>query len=110
MLNRHRKLDSYEDAQGGQWDRLPSLVLVCESDAVYTPRHVEESILYSVVAENLETFLAMQQQRKRTVPRFVAICSSLDGLIQSVEIYLRHLNNSLVMHDLLCLTRRLKKY
>jgi site-specific recombinase XerD len=37
-----------------------------------------------------------------------AICSSLDGLIQSVEIYMRHLNNSLVMHDLQCLTRRLK--
>ena len=44
---------------------------VCESGAVYAPRHAEESILYGVVAGNLETFLARQQQRERTVPRFV---------------------------------------
>jgi hypothetical protein len=44
---------------------------VCEFGAVYRPRHAEESILYGVVAGNLETFLARQQQRERIVPRFV---------------------------------------
>jgi hypothetical protein len=44
---------------------------VCEREAVYAPRHAEEIILYGVVAENLETFLARQEQRDRTVPRFV---------------------------------------
>lgn len=48
---------AYEEAQSGQWDRLPRLVQVCESGAVNTPRHAEESILYSVVAENLRAFL-----------------------------------------------------
>jgi hypothetical protein len=37
------------------------------------------------------------------------LCSSLDGLIQSMEIYMRHLNNNTVMRNLQCLTRRLKK-
>ena len=45
--------------------------VVCESSALYTPRHPEESILYSVVAEQLETFLARQRERDRLVPRFV---------------------------------------
>jgi hypothetical protein len=45
--------------------------VVAESGRVYTPRHAEESILYGIVAENLETFLARQQQGERTVPRFV---------------------------------------
>jgi ribosomal protein S27E len=45
--------------------------IVCEHEAVYTPRQAEESILYGVVAENLETFLARQEQRERTVPKFV---------------------------------------
>jgi hypothetical protein len=44
---------------------------VCEREAVYAPREAEESILYGVVAENLETFLARQKRRERTVPRFV---------------------------------------
>jgi len=44
---------------------------VCEREAVYAPRQAEESILYGVVSENLETFLARQEQRERTVPRFV---------------------------------------
>jgi hypothetical protein len=42
--------------------------IVCEHEAVYKPRQAEESILYGVVAENLETFLAWQEQRERTVP------------------------------------------
>ena len=45
--------------------------IVCEQEAVYKPRQAEESILYGVVAENLENFLARQEQRERTVPRFV---------------------------------------
>jgi len=37
----------------------------------YTPRHPEESVLYQVVAEQLETFLARQQERDRPIPHFV---------------------------------------
>src|SRR5512134_2836332 len=37
----------------------------------YTPRRPEESVLYQVVAEQLETFLARAEQRGRRVPRFV---------------------------------------
>jgi hypothetical protein len=44
---------------------------VWESCGVYVPRQAEESVLYKVVAANLETFLARQQQRDRVVPRFV---------------------------------------
>ncbi len=52
-----------EEAEGGS--------VVCDSTAVYRPRNAEESILYSVVAENLETFLSRQWERDRPVPRFV---------------------------------------
>jgi len=31
----------------------------------------EESVLYHVVAENIQSFLARQQKRGRVVPRFV---------------------------------------
>jgi hypothetical protein len=44
---------------------------ICEQEAVYKARQTEESILYGVVAENLEAFLARQEQRERIVPRFV---------------------------------------
>jgi hypothetical protein len=37
----------------------------------YTPRHPEETVLCQVVAEQLETFLARQQERDRPVPLFV---------------------------------------
>src|SRR2546425_2060864 len=37
----------------------------------YVPRHPETTVLYQVVAEQLETFLARQQERDRPVPRFV---------------------------------------
>jgi hypothetical protein len=46
-------------------------LLVCESANAYYPRHAEQSFLYGVVAEHLETFLARQRQRDRIVPRFV---------------------------------------
>jgi hypothetical protein len=44
---------------------------ICEAAFEYQPRHPEESILYRVVAENFESFLARQQDRGRVVPRFV---------------------------------------
>ena len=37
----------------------------------YTARHPETTVLYQVVAEQLETFLSRQQERDRPVPRFV---------------------------------------
>jgi hypothetical protein len=44
---------------------------ICEAAFEYRPRHPEESILYRVVAENLESFLMRQQDRGHVVPRFV---------------------------------------
>jgi hypothetical protein len=44
---------------------------VCETACEYYPRRPEESVLYSVVAGHLETFLARQRERGRLVPRFV---------------------------------------
>jgi hypothetical protein len=43
----------------------------CETAAAYIPRNPEESILYGVVAEQLETFLERQHRHDRIVPRFV---------------------------------------
>jgi hypothetical protein len=37
----------------------------------YTPRNPEETVLYQVIAGQLETFLSRQQERDRPVPRFV---------------------------------------
>jgi hypothetical protein len=37
----------------------------------YVPRHPEETTLYQVVAQELETFLHRQQERDRPVPHFV---------------------------------------
>ena len=44
---------------------------VRETDFEYRPRRPEESVLYGVVAGNLESFLERQQERGRVVPRFV---------------------------------------
>jgi len=44
---------------------------VCEASPAYCPRRPDESVLYGVVAGNLETFLARQSERDRPVPRFV---------------------------------------
>ncbi len=44
---------------------------VCENAAPYSPRDPEESVLYRVVAAQLETFLERQDHRERHVPRFV---------------------------------------
>lgn len=48
----------------------PSLA-ICETAAAYIPRNPEESVLYGVVAAQLETFLERQHRRDRIVPRFV---------------------------------------
>ena len=37
----------------------------------YTARTPEETVLYQVIAGQLETFLCRQQERDRPVPRFV---------------------------------------
>ena len=37
----------------------------------YAPRRPEETLLYEVVAQELETFLERQQERDRLVPHFV---------------------------------------
>jgi len=51
---------------------LPELGLgICETAAMYRPRHPEESVLFAVLAEHLETFLVRQRERERLVPRFV---------------------------------------
>ena len=44
---------------------------VCEAAFEYIPRHPEATVLYQVVAENIESFLHRQQERGRVVPRFV---------------------------------------
>jgi len=41
-----------------------------EDTAADRPRSPESTILYSVVAQNLETFLARQQERERPIPSF----------------------------------------
>ncbi len=41
---------------------------VCEAAFEYQPRRSEETVLYRVVAENLESFLARQQERGRVGP------------------------------------------
>jgi hypothetical protein len=42
-----------------------------QDTVAYCPRSPESTVLYSVVAQNLETFLAMRQGRERPVPGFV---------------------------------------
>ena len=44
---------------------------ILEAAFEYQPHRPEESVLYRVVAENIESFLARQQERGRVVPRFV---------------------------------------
>ncbi len=46
-------------------------LIVCESVGPYEPRNPEKTVLYGVVAAQLETFLARQRERDRVVPRFV---------------------------------------
>jgi hypothetical protein len=57
--------------EGGDFVPPGPGLAVCETAPVYCPRNPEESILYGVVAAQLETFLERQQRRDRIVPRFV---------------------------------------
>ena len=41
------------------------------TDVTYRPRNPEESLLYQVVAGELETFLASQEAQDQTIPKFV---------------------------------------
>jgi hypothetical protein len=50
--------------------RLQSSHAFVVTDAAYWPRRPEESLLYQVMADELETFLAVQQNNERQVPRF----------------------------------------
>jgi hypothetical protein len=63
----------WEETHAESGEALPAGLAfgVCDSPAVYSPRHAEESVLFAVVAEQLETFLARQRERDRLVPRFV---------------------------------------
>jgi len=62
-----------EENRTGEGDFIPPSpgTPATETAAAYLPRHPEESILYGVVAEQLETFLERQDLRGRLVPRFV---------------------------------------
>ena len=51
--------------------RLDDGFAVCDPASDYVPRNPADTVLYNVVAEQLETFLARQRQRERIVPRFV---------------------------------------
>jgi hypothetical protein len=42
-----------------------------DAAGAYRPRDPEQSLVYRVLQENLETFLAQQQRNGRHVPRFV---------------------------------------
>jgi len=48
--------------------------LFVATDCAYQPRNPEATLLYQVVAEQLETFLARQEERDRPVPKFVEKC------------------------------------
>jgi len=49
----------------------PPQTFLVATDFAYQPRSPETTLLYLVVAEQLETFLARQQERDRPVPLFV---------------------------------------
>jgi hypothetical protein len=44
---------------------------ICDTASEYRPRNPEDNLLYGVVSEYLETFLARQREKDRPVPRFV---------------------------------------
>ena len=46
------------------------------STGAYQPRDPEQTLVYRVLQENLETFLARQQENGRHVPRFVEKCGT----------------------------------
>jgi len=56
--------------------RLAWPIFLLATDLAYEPRSPETTLLYQVVAEQLETFLARQQERDRPVPLFVEKCGA----------------------------------
>jgi len=49
----------------------PQSNLASADSSAYTPRCPEDTVLYGVVADNLETFLSEAERADRIVPRFV---------------------------------------
>jgi hypothetical protein len=70
MPMRYRSSDEIPFSNGGfaVCDNIPC---VGEASAGYRPRNPEDNPLYGVVTRHLETYLAMQSERERPVPRFV---------------------------------------
>jgi hypothetical protein len=66
-----RLLDVIDLIAAGIASRVASADAFVVTDAGYRPRNAEESLLYQVVAGELETFLTSQQDNDRNVPRFV---------------------------------------
>jgi len=62
-----------EETQYSGGDFMPPCpgLAIRETAAAYVPRNPESSVLYGVVAAQLETFLERQQRRDRIVPSFV---------------------------------------
>ena len=62
--------------------RLDDGFAICDPTSDYVPRNPADSVLYSVVAEHLETFLARQRQRERIVPLLAELyAASVQGRI-----------------------------
>jgi site-specific recombinase XerD len=81
-------------------------VQVTQNDLQEQFRQARQNVAARYVVPGLSRTL---EATPKTAMGIETICSSLDGLIQSMEICMRHLNNNLVLHNLQCLTRRLKK-
>jgi len=72
MLN-YTPVVSLSESVAGAYNRIApdENITVCEAAIAYRPRNPEDNPLYGIVSENLETFLSRQNERGRTVPRFV---------------------------------------
>lgn len=81
-------------------------VQVTQNDLQQQYRQARQSVVGRYVVPGLSHTIQITPQ---TATGIEILCSSLDRVIQSVEIYMRHLNNYAVTHNLRCLTRRLKK-
>jgi hypothetical protein len=70
MPMRYRSPDEtpFPKSEFAVYDRIPC---VGEASAGYRPRNPEDNPLYGVVSGQLETYLAVQSERERPVPRFV---------------------------------------
>jgi hypothetical protein len=106
MLRAGVSLPALKDLLGHKDIRMTlSYVQVTQNDLQEQYRQARQSVDSKYAIPGLSCIL---NENCKTVMGIEAICSTLDCLIQSVEIYTRHLDNSLVMHDLQCLVRRLK--